>query len=398
MSVIFIGTIYPPGSVERLKAAGSVIEYASDRFETSLLQGLSEYYPNLKVITVPIISPYPRIRQKKFDGYEFELPFSKIKHYFTGFSNISYKKPLSKVIRLKRAIEASLEEGNNNIIIVYAVHSPFLLALCGIDRKRYKSCLIVPDLPEFMSGNAKILYRLAKKIDRLLINYSLKCIDSFALFSPHMKERLPINNKKWIHLEGIYNTLNFAEVSTEKTKEKLILYTGNIQKRMGITNLIEAFSMIPNPEYRLWIRGDGDGINDVKLAAEKDSRIQYIGPVSKEELLRLQRRATVLINPVFSTQTYTRYFFPSKTMEYMASGTPTIMSKLECLPKEYYPYLYFFDNESVEGIRDKIIEICEKPQFELDHFGKVASEYIIKEKNERKQSKKIVDLINDLFI
>ena len=152
--------------------------------------------------------------------------------------------------------------------------------------------------------------------------------------------------------------------------------------------------MISNPEYRLWIRGNGACLNDVKLAAERDSRIKYIEHLSKDELLKLQKKATILINPVFSSQTFTRYFFPSKTMEYMASGTPTVMSKLACLPKDYYPHLYFFDKESIEGIRDKIIEICEKTQSELEEFGKAASEFIIKEKNEMKQSKKIVDLIN----
>ena len=167
---------------------------------------------------------------------------------------------------------------------------------------------------------------------------------------------------------------------------------------MGIKYLLEAFSMIPNTDYRLWIRGNGTCLNDVKEAAEKDSRIQYIEHLSKDELLKLQRRATVLINPVFPSQTFTRYFFPSKTMEYMASGTPTIMYKLDCLPKEYYPYLYFFEDESIEGIRDKILEICSKSQFELDTFGKAASEFIIKEKNELKQSKKVVDLLQRFLL
>lgn len=394
MSVIYIGSIYPTGSIDGLKAAGSYIDYAAETFQTSLLQGLCEYYPDLKVITAPNIAHYPKIQQKFFDGYDFELPFSKVKHHFTGFSNISYKKSFSKMLRTKRAIENALDAGNDNIIIVYGVHTPFLLALCGIDRNRYKSCLIVPDLPEFMSDNSNKIYRLAKRFDKLLIDFTLKCIDSFVLFSSHMKERLPIKDKEWVHMEGIYNTRNSIVECVEKSKEKVILYTGNLKKRMGIMNLLDAFSMIPNSEYRLWIRGNGACLNDVKLAAEKDSRIKYIEHLSKDDLLKLQKKATILVNPVFSSQTFTRYFFPSKTMEYLASGTPTIMSKLACLPEDYYPYLYFFDKESIEGIRDKIIEICEKPQLELDMFGKAASEFIIKEKNELKQSKKIVDLIN----
>ena len=396
MSVIFIGSIYPTGSIDKLKAAGSYIDYAAETFQTSLLQGLCEYYPNLKVITAPNIAHYPRIQQKKFDGDEFKLPFSKQTHYFTGFSNISWKKLFSKLIRIKRSVETALDEGDNNIIIIYGVHSPFLLSLCGINRKRYKSCLIVPDLPEFMSEKRTVMRMIAKKMDGMLIKHAMTCIDSFVLFSPHMKEYLPIKKKAWVHMEGIYNTQICFNECVEKTREKVILYTGNLTERMGIKKLLSAFAMIPNKEYRLWIRGNGACLDDVKSATKTDERIQYIEHLSKEDLLKLQKQATILINPVFSSQKFTRYFFPSKTMEYMASGTPTIMSKLDCLPKDYYPYLYFFDEESIEGIRDKIIEVCEKKQSELDEFGKRASEFIIKEKNEVKQSKKIVNLINSI--
>ena len=131
-------------------------------------------------------------------------------------------------------------------------------------------------------------------------------------------------------------------------------------------------------------------------ACKKDSRIKYYESMTKEDLLKLQKKATVLINPVSSLKKFTRYFFPSKTMEYLASGTPTIMSKLDCLPEEYYNHIYFFDDESIEGMKNKIIEVCEKPQDELNAFGKAASEFIINEKNEKKQAEKIVKLLNSI--
>ena len=305
-------------------------------------------------------------------------------------------KHISKIIRVRRAIKFSLDDNSDNKILIYAVHSPFLLALCGIDKKKYKSCLIVPDLPEFMSGRKNFAYVIGKKIDRFFINIGLKNIDSFVLFSSHMKEYLDVNNKPWIHVEGIFNANGVIKDTIIKEDKKIILYTGNISKRMGIPELLEAFSMIKSDKYRLWIRGNGGCKSMILNACKNDNRIVYFEPMSKIDLLRLQKKATVLINPVFSSKKFTRYFFPSKTMEYLASGTPTIMSRLDCLPKEYYNHIYFFDDESVEGIKNKIIEICEKPQDELDAFGKAASEFILTEKNEKKQARKIVDLLNSL--
>ena len=394
MNVIYVGSIYPTGKIDELKAMGSSIDFAAETFQTSLLQGLCEYYPQMKVITAPNISAYPRVKKLSFKKEEFSLPFSGMKHLFAGFLNIPGVKHFSKCLRIRRAIKKTLDREDDNTIIVYGVHSPFLLALCGIKKSRYKSCLIVPDLPEFMSGNTNRLYLLAKNVDRWLIRMGLKKIDSYVLFSPHMKERLPIGDKPTIHMEGIFNAVDMTNEHVEKEKYKTILYTGNISRRMGIPNLIEAFRLIPDPDYRLWIRGNGECKGMVLQAMKEDSRIVYFAPMPKSELFRLQKKATVLINPVFSSQTFTRYFFPSKTMEYLASGTPTIMARLACLPQDYESHLFFFDDESVEGIKNKIIEVCEKPQAELDAFGKSAAEFILTEKNEKKQAAKIAELMN----
>ena len=47
-------------------------------------------------------------------------------------------------------------------------------------------------------------------------------------------------------------------------------------------------------------------------------------------------------------------------------------------------------------MKNKIIEVCEKSQSELETFGKAASKFILEEKNEMRQAKKIVDMINRL--
>lgn len=395
MNVIYVGSIYLPGQVDELKSLGSSVDFAAETFQSSLLEGLHNYYPNLKIITAPNISNYPRISKKLFRRKEFNLPFNNIKHIFTGFINIPIIKHLSKLIRVRRTIKLALDNNKDNKILIYGVHSPFLLALYGINKKKYKSCLIVPDLPEFMSDNKKIGYVVGKKIDRFFINIGLKKIDSYVLFSSHMQEYLPVTNKPWINIEGIFCGESSINTS-DKGSNKLILYTGMLSKRYGIMDLINAFSLIDKDNYRLLLCGGGEAVHDITKIQEKDDRIQYLGMLSKSEVRELQRKATLLINPRHSKDKFTKYSFPSKTMEYMASGTPTLMSHLKSIPKEYEKHIYFFDDESVEGIKNKIIEICEKPQDELDAFGKAASEFILTEKNEKKQAKKIVDLLNSL--
>ena len=66
MNIIYIGSIYPPGQIDELKSLGSSIDFAAETFQSSLIQGLSNYYPEIKIITAPNISSYPRINIKKF--------------------------------------------------------------------------------------------------------------------------------------------------------------------------------------------------------------------------------------------------------------------------------------------------------------------------------------------
>ena len=220
-------------------------------------------------------------------------------------------------------------------------------------------------------------------------------MDGYVLLAPAMRERLPINGKPWIQVEGIYNPEE-NDVKIAKEKEKVILYTGNISKRYGIIDLLDAFDRIKSPEYRLWIRGNGDTYDEIQRRIERDKRIVYFDKMSKRELMELQKRATILINSVHSYEEFTRFFFPSKTLEYLASETPTLMSPLACLPNDYHPYIYFFKDETIEGMAKQIVEICEKPTEELDKFGKEASNFIMKYKTPKPQVEKIVSFMKSL--
>lgn len=115
--------------------------------------------------------------------------------------------------------------------------------------------------------------------------------------------------------------------------------------------------------------------------------------LQKEEVRLLQVRATLLVNPRHSNEEFTKYSFPSKTMEYLASGTSTLMCKLPAIPEEYFEYLYFFDDESIEGYARKIVEICNMDPEMLRVRGEKAREFILKEKNCYSQAKRIFDMV-----
>ena len=80
------------------------------------------------------------------------------------------------------------------------------------------------------------------------------------------------------------------------------------------------------------------------------ANIRYFGFVSHERALELQAKAALLINPRSPKGVFTRYSFPSKTLEYMRSGKPVVCHRLEGIPEEYDPYLQYIEGEGAGAI------------------------------------------------
>lgn len=396
MNVIFIGGIYPPDKEAeiRLNSKGG-IDNASNNLQWALLAGLDYFYPNVKVITLPNIGTYPlKFKKIHFKGSIFSHKKDAI-DFCLSFLNISLIKHISKTINLYKTLKKVINCNEENTIIIYGVHSPFLEAAVQIKNRnnKVKICQIVPDLPQFMSENRNPFYLFLKKMDAILINKNLKKIDSFVLLSDYMAESIKVGNRPWTRVEGIFQQSDNIEYEL-KEEYKTILYTGSLAGRYGVTNLLDAFESIKDSNYRLWICGEGGSRSEIEKREKSDARIKYFGQLPYNQVLTLQKKATVLVNPRTSEGDFTKYSFPSKTMEYLASGTPCIIYRLQGIPEEYYQYCFVAEDESSEGLRKVILQVCEKGQSELDEFGKKASRFILENKNPISQVRKIYELLN----
>ncbi len=387
--LIFIGSFYPETLKQELLSNNSKIDFAAHTFQIALLSGLDKY-ADVCVITSPLVRVNKSVR-KEFIGYDFSHKgATEFCDRYVGTKNSFFLK-FYELIRVRRTLKERLNSDPNAKVIVYSLKSTFLLALAFVGIPVKKSCVIIPDLPEYMSGNRSLLYRIAKRIDRTIINACLKKIDTFVLFSPYMASKLPLHKKPWIHIEGIYKkNVGFEFI---KDEHKVLLYTGGISVRYGVFDLIEAFNRIPDSDYRLWLCGECGNLQMLNDYIKIDDRITYFGIVDKDKITELQTKATLLVNPRHSKDKFTRYSFPSKTLEYLASGTPTVMCKLPAMPDEYLPYLFIFEDETIEGYTRKIVEICSMPMEYLTEFGHRASAFILENKNEMIQAKKIINLL-----
>ena len=88
------------------------------------------------------------------------------------------------------------------------------------------------------------------------------------------------------------------------------------------------------------------------------------------------------------------YSFPSKTIEYMSSGTPVLTTKLGGIPKEYYDYLFFTKGDSINDIYESLDDLLKVDQSVLIEKGQKAKKFVDENKNYLLQTKKVIDFVN----
>ena len=395
MNILFLSRYYPGDLPSRCSAISKIgLDWAAHNLCTAIIKGFQDNGSPVTTINTPPMGSFPAFSKSPFvpgcdDGSTTSLPYC----------NVAYLKRADTQRRVRKAAaQWCRETKGEKVILFYNFYNLEIIPRLKRDYPGTKAVLLVTDLPEYANTGTSLLHRLNEMVSpqaRVKDEKRLAAIDGFILLAPAMAERLPIGGRPWIHVEGIYNDETDPE-AVAKSNHKVVMYTGNLGERYGIRTLLDAFSRIPSPDYRLWVRGNGGLEPLVRERAAKDSRIVLMGRKTRKELVTLQRQATLLVNPVLSKEQFTAYFFPSKTLEFMASGTPTLMAKLACMPVEYDEHLFYFKGEDSEQIAEQITEICSRPQEELDAFGKTASQFIMTHKTPKPQIARVLRFFHSL--
>lgn len=396
---IFLGGIFDDTKMlENIKRdSKGNIQYAADFFQKALLHGFYNYIDkeDFELINLPFIGGYPFNYRKPFFLY-------KRNNNRVLINNFMYLKNISRGrLAFKFLKNAIIQHDNREYtIFVYSLHSPFLSAVLKIKKafpnKKIRIVSIVPDLPEYMNlGKSKnFIFNILKKIDIKKIYISTSQIDYFVTLTEDIAKRL--NAKNYTVVEGIYKQDKIGNFNNKMPKSNTILYTGTIDEKYGIMNLVNAFLQLKT-DFKLVIYGEGDSREELTKISEKCSSVIYKGLADHELIIEEQKKAKFLINPRNPIEEYTKYSFPSKIMEYMVSGTPVITSKLSGIPDDYFDFLTVIDTSTDESFTSSLNTILNQDYSNFEKMGESASKFVIEKKNSIVQIKKILEMLNFNF-
>jgi len=402
--VAFLGGIFPLEQYDDIlnNSVGN-IQYAADALQKSFIEGLTHHFSDLTIINLPFIGSWPKRYKSCLSPKSYQLRKTgnsccNFNNY--RFVNIAGIKLLSRYLIAKQSIKhyCKCSKAANNILLLYSVHTPFLKAAIDIKRKlsNLQIILIVPDLPEYMGGSNNEALSIVRNYNHRLLSKLYDKVDGFVLLSDHMKDRLVKKNQPYIVIEGIFNVNDDISVSKEVHDKKIILYSGTFARRYNIMDLVYAVHSLKRDDFVLEIYGEGDARDEIESITQMDRRIKYCGQKPREFILRRQKEADLLVNPRTSDGEYTKYSFPSKTMEYLASGTATLIYQLPGIPYEYYNHCFSIPKHTDKSLAEWIDTILDKDVNELSKIGEEARKFILDNKNPIMQTQKIANLINNL--
>lgn len=302
-------------------------------------------------------------------------------HYLT-IVNIPVLKHISIVLQTMRFILKNRKE--NPIIICDVLNQS--VAFGGIVASKILHCPcigIVTDLPEMLSRNRK---SLGAKIN----NWMIERYSDYIFLTEQMNEKINLKNKPYIVLEGHVDCEIQRYNTTEKYNNFVCLYAGALSEKYGLDYLVNGFLQADLSDAELHLYGDGDYVPKLLEVCSSTDKVKYFGTKLNDFIVREEQKASLLVNPRPTVEEFTKYSFPSKNMEYMLTGTPVLTTKLPGMPEEYYPYVYLLEDESSEGIANKLKKIYLLGRDQLQKTGKNARDFVLNNKNNKIQAAKVM--------
>ncbi|WP_100401588.1 glycosyltransferase [Bacillus sp. FJAT-42315] len=366
-------------------------------FETALVEGFSKY-ENIQIdIHYLYQEPYyPKGKFLKFKGGTTKLNQKDTVRYIPRINLPLIKEFYSFFQGMLLTTNWSIKQRKNKqkLILTPFNYTPLSLGiLVAAKLLRIKRVNIFTDMSTDIltlkrQKDMPWFKRMILPLYMKLVNFVEHQYDGYVLFTEPMNKKVNPKNKPFIVMEGIFN--NDLDLS-EAPKSKAVMYAGTLAFEYGVKNILDAFEQIHDDDLELWLFGDGDMREYIEQLSMRDRRVKFFGFKPRSEVFEYEKRATLLINARNPEDEYTMYSFPSKTFEYMVSGTPFLTTNLKCIPEEYQHYLYIVDKNN--NLKNTINNIINKSPSELKMKGEVARQFILKNKNSAVQASKIVQLI-----
>ena len=383
-----VGSIVNENEIAILPA----VSVAGNKMQLGFLRGLHKYASQISAIS---IKPYEMWKGKgkifvKSDKSLIDNSI-KLKHIF--YINFIFVKQItifiSIIVNLLVWYFKNITDSEKIILVYNTISYVALPALLLSKIFKCKSVFIVADLP-IVDKRKNLIQRLE---DRKEIELIRKC-DLLIPLTEEIAKNFGNKHQSYLVIEAGQEEKYIKECEEHKSSDIFnIVFSGSLNQLSGIELAIGAMNHLHDNSIKLNIYGKGELEDYVIKSSQFNSNIIFHGTVANDKMMEIQRHSDLLISPRLPDDFTTKYTFPSKIVEYMATGVPVLCNKLRGIPNEYDTYIEALDSVDELLWAKTIKSIQEDVNGHYTDRAKKAREFILQNKTWEKLAPKIFSFL-----
>lgn len=296
---------------------------------------------------------------------------------------------------LREALRDCRRRGKPDVVLIYNLHPGYALPAWIVARIFRRPIVgVVADL--FFAGSEPpkgLLRRVEAQFGKALLAdldgvlaFSSLVLSDFGVRAPSLRA---------VPAMDASEVLTGLPVKSSECR-RIALFSGSLVKSNGVDLLLEAFRRRRVRDTELWIVGRGPMEDEIRRLPVEEG-VCFKGFLRREELLDLQRNSLLLVNPRPNTMREHRYNFPSKMIEYMASGRPVVTTGSTDIRADYWPYVLGIEREDPEGVAEALDRGFTMDGAALDALGARARLKVLEEKTWAAEGRRVAEFLGNLM-
>jgi glycosyltransferase involved in cell wall biosynthesis len=334
--IILIGSVLPPIIFQHWLDAGEIINPSHQLFFTRLIEGIA----NQQTIQVLCLPPVKKTTSKRWmpeNIYRLgQIMYIQFSHF-----NLRWLRPISLSFQIHRYLRRTVLKSSEDIVLLIDGNS----RLAGSISKRYqhyprvKTIGIFTDSPKQLSN---IRPSLIRSWYRLHQNHQ-----AYIGITPALLKEFNPFKKSQLEVPCIVDAIEGAK----QHDRPYIFFSGALYERYGVESMIHAYLQLKPKNMDLLIAGFGPVSQRIEQLSQQHRQIKFLGLLNPTLTRKYQAGAYVNVNPRPLDATLDQVAIPSKVLDYVSSGAPTLTSRHPWIEGQFGENIYYIDDTSVDGIR-----------------------------------------------
>ena len=381
--IVYLGYVVTPEEANH--ASGASV--AGNKMQWNVIKNLAlRKDVEITCITVTPLASYPS-EKNIYQKYEKKELVPGVTSHRISYCNLPVVKQFWQIMSMYRTAKRIIRDTEAETIFCFNLFPQIGIPMRWLKKKNPKldTVCLLADLPIDDKTDRKGVSTWLRSFFEKSTWKSMKICDRYIVLNKHVIDKY-LPSKEYIVIDGGVDEVDIEKYNmpVQKGNEHNILYCGALTEYNGI---------LSKKDIILDIYGSGYLENIVKNAALKNPQIRFHGRVSNQEVMQKQKEAWLLINPRVVNDPIAQVTFPSKTFEYLLSGTPVLSTRLNGYTHEYDEAMIYLENDSPENIALAIEKISSYSANKLEKIADQGKKLVVECRNWEVQSSKILDFL-----